>query len=95
MSPRGLSVHAADYLAKQTGGEVASVGRPDDLTTGLEQLISSLMARYSLGFIIREDEQGDDRMHVLEVKVKSRDSLGKERELVVKARRGYYLPATH
>ncbi|MBA3320800.1 MAG: hypothetical protein H0T45_05065, partial [Pyrinomonadaceae bacterium] len=30
MGPRGLSIHAADYLAKQTGGEVVSVGRPDD-----------------------------------------------------------------
>ena len=94
MRPRGLSVHAADYLAKQTGGEVASVGRPDDLASGLERFISSLMTRYDLGFTLEEHEQDDGRMHVLDVKVKARDSRGKERELLVKARRGYYLPAT-
>ncbi len=94
MRSRGLSVHAADYLAEQTGGEVASVGRPDDLASGLERFIISLMARYNLGFTLEEHEQDDGRMHVLEVKVKARDSRGTERKLLVKARRGYYSPVT-
>jgi len=92
MSPRGLSIHAADYLAKQTGGEVVSVGRPDDLASGLERFITSLMARYNLGFSLEEREPDAGRMHKLEVKVKARDGQGKQRKLVVNARRGYYLP---
>ncbi|MDQ3134507.1 MAG: VWA domain-containing protein [Acidobacteriota bacterium] len=92
MGPRGLSIHAADYLAKQTGGEVVSVGRPDDLASGLERFITSLMARYNLGFSLEEREPDAGRMHKLEVKVKARDGQGKQRKLVVNARRGYYLP---
>ena len=92
MGPRGLSIHAADYLAKQTGGEVVSVGRPDDLASGLERFITSLMARYNLGFSLAEREPDAGRMHKLEVKVKARDGQGKQRKLVVNARRGYYLP---
>ncbi len=90
MSPRGLSIHAADYLAKETGGEIASVGRPDDLATGLEGFVTSLMARYNLGFSLDESEPDDGRMHKLEVKVKGRDEWGKHRDLMVNARRGYY-----
>ncbi|MBA3322910.1 MAG: hypothetical protein H0T45_15880, partial [Pyrinomonadaceae bacterium] len=81
-----------DYLAKQTGGEVVSVGRPDDLASGLERFITSLMARYNLGFSLAEREPDAGRMHKLEVKVKARDGQGKQRKLVVNARRGYYLP---
>jgi hypothetical protein len=91
MRPRGLSLHAADYMAEQTGGEVASVGRPDDLAAGLERFITSLMARYNLGFTLGEHEQDDGRVHRLEVKVKARDARGKERQLAVKARRGYFM----
>ncbi|MBA2733127.1 MAG: VWA domain-containing protein [Acidobacteria bacterium] len=94
MGPRGRSVRAADYLAKQTGGEVASVGQPDDLASGLEGFISSLMARYNLGFNLEEHEQDDGRMHTLEVRIKPSDSRGKQRKLLVKARRGYYTPLT-
>ncbi len=90
MSPRGLSIHAADYLAKETGGEIASVGRPDDLATGLEGFVTSLMARYNLGFSLDESEPEDGRMHKLEVKVKARDERGKHRDLMGNARRGYY-----
>ncbi len=94
MSPRGLSVHAADEIAKETGGEVASVGRAEDLGRGMERFISSLMARYSLGFTLGEEERGQGRLHQLEVKVSARDPEGRTRKLIVTARRGYYLPET-
>jgi hypothetical protein len=92
MSPRGLSVHAADYMAERTGGEVARVGKPDDLASALERFIKSLMARYSIGFTLGVDEKDGGQMHKLEVKVKAIDSRGKERKLIVSARRGYYMP---
>ena len=91
LSPRGLSVHAADALAEQTGGEVAHVGKPDDLAAGLERFISSLMARYNLGFALDEREPDDGRLHSLTVKVAARDGRGRERKLLVRARRGYYM----
>lgn len=95
MGPRGLSVHAADYLAKETGGEVASVGRADDLAAGLERFISSLMARYNLGFNLEEHERYDGRMHRVEVRINSSDPRHRKRKLQVRARRGYYLPPTY
>lgn len=95
MGPRGLSVHAADYLAKETGGEVASVGRADDLAAGLERFISSLMARYNLGFNLEEHERHDGRMHRLEVRINQSDPRHRKRKLQVRARRGYYLPPTY
>jgi VWFA-related protein len=93
MGPRGLSVHAADELAGQTGGEVAHVGRPQDLADGLARFIKSLMARYSLGFTLAEAEPDDGRLHALSLKVAARDARGKERKLLVRARRGYYVAA--
>jgi len=92
MSPRGLSVHATDYLAKETGGKVVNVGRPDDLATGLERFVTDLTARYNLGFALREDEKDDGRMHQLDLRVKALDAKGKQRKLEVSARRGYYMP---
>jgi hypothetical protein len=79
-------------MAERTGGEVARVGKPDDLANALERFIKSLMARYSLGFTLGEDENDDGQMHKLDVKVKAKDSRGKERKLIVNARRGYYMP---
>jgi hypothetical protein len=90
MAPRGLSVHAADELARQTGGEVAHVGKPQDLADGLARFISGLLARYSLGFTLAEGEPDDGRLHALTVKVAARDAKGKGRKLLVRARRGYY-----
>ncbi|MFN2453305.1 MAG: VWA domain-containing protein [Pyrinomonadaceae bacterium] len=92
MRPSGGSLHAADYLAEQTGGQVISVGRPDELASGLESIITDLASRYSLGFSLNENERDDDRMHQLEVKVEAHDTQGKKRKLKVRARRGYYMP---
>ncbi|HWS85496.1 MAG TPA: VWA domain-containing protein [Pyrinomonadaceae bacterium] len=93
MKPRGLSVHAADEIAKQTGGEVAQVGKPQDLTDGLSRFIDDMLARYSLGFTLAESEPDDGRLHALAVKVRARDARGRERGLTVRARRGYYASA--
>ena len=93
MNPRGLSVHAADYIAEQTGGEVVSVSKSEDMAAGLERFIDSLTARYNLGFTLGEHEQDDGRMHKLRVKVRTRKGKSDERHLVVSARRGYYMSA--
>ena len=92
MRPRGLSVHVADELAAQTGGEVARVGKPGDLGVGLSRFITSLAARYSLGFALGEAEPDDGRLRALTVKVTARDGRGRERKLLVRTRRGYYVP---
>ena len=93
MKPRGLSVHAADELAKQTGGEVAQVGRAGDLADGLSRFIDDVLARYSLGFTLAESEPDDGRLHALAVKVRARDARGRGRSLTVRARRGYFASA--
>jgi VWFA-related protein len=80
------------YLAKHTGGVAIKVKSPEDFGTGLQQITSGLASRYSLGFTLGEDDEDDGQMHNLEVKVKSRDPKGKERKLIVSARRGYYAP---
>ena len=79
------------YLAKQTGGLAVKVDRPEEFGAGLQQITSDLASRYSLGFTLSEND-GDGRVHRLEVKVKARDSQGRERKLAVSARRGYYAP---
>ena len=83
--------YSPEHLAQQTGGEAAKVGQPEDYAVALEKLIASLAARYNLGFTLKENERDDGRMHKLEVRVKARDLKGKERKLVVRARRGYFM----
>lgn len=93
LAPRGKSLYAADALAEQTGGEVARVGKAQDLADGLAGFIESLLARYSLGFTLAEGEPDDGRLHTLAVSVRARDPKGRERKLLVRARRGYYASA--
>ena len=81
------------YWASQTGGDYVRVRRKRDYGPALEKLIGDLAARYSLGFTLREDELADGRMHQLEVRVRARDSQGKDRKVDVSARQGYYPPA--
>lgn len=90
----GLSIYgSAQYLAKETGGEVARVHRPADYASGLSKIVGNLTSRYSLGFTLAESEKDDGVMHPLEVRVRgARDAKGKERKLEVNARRGYYMP---
>lgn len=83
---------AARYVAEQTGGDPVDVHGSKNYGAALERMIAGLAARYNLGFTLSNSEQGDGRTHRLEVRVKARDSRGQERKLVVRARRGYYLP---
>lgn len=82
----GARFHTISYYGKQTGGEVATVGRPEEFAAAVDRIITGLAARYSLGFTLAESERNDDRVHTLEVKVKSR---GTTRKLAVSARRSY------
>jgi hypothetical protein len=87
MSPLlGVRFHTLSYYGKQTGGEVGTVGSPEEFAGAVDGIISGLAARYSLGFTLDESERNDDRVHTLEVKVKSR---GTTRKLAVSARRSY------
>lgn len=89
----GMSLYgSAKYLAQQTGGEALRVNRTRDYGTSLAKIIGNLTARYSLGFVLAEDEKDDGRMHELAIRVKARDEKGKERRLEVSSRRGYYVP---
>jgi len=82
---------SAQYFAQRTGGEALSVPDPKNYAAALEEIINRLSARYSLGFALGEQERDDGRIHNLEVRVKARDGQNKQRQLVVSARRGYYL----
>jgi hypothetical protein len=88
---QGWDSYASQHIAEQTGGEATAVHQPQDYGAALEKLIAGLAARYNLGFTLKENERDDGRMHKLEVRVKARDSGGKEWKLIVKARRGYYM----
>src|SRR6266850_2414923 len=87
----GTDIYAPGHVAEQTGGEAIKVQQSEDYGAALEKLIASLAARYNLGFTLKENERDDGRIHKLEVRTKVRDSKGKERKLVVRARRGYYM----
>ena len=87
MSPlMGVRFHTISYYGKQTGGEVETVGRPEEFAHAVDRIVTGLAARYSLGFTLDESERNDDRVHTLEVKVKPR---GTSRKLTVSARRSY------
>jgi VWFA-related protein len=89
----GISIAgSAQRFAKQTGGEVMHVHRPDDYAAGLAKIVGNLTARYSLGFTLTETERDDGQMHPLVVRVTAKDAKGKTRKLLVTARKGYYMP---
>jgi VWFA-related protein len=91
----GMSLYgSAKYLAQQSGGEAVKVGRVKDYGAGLQRIIGNLTARYSLGFALAENENDDDRMHSLEVRVNAKDEKGKTRKLQVSSRQGYYMSST-
>ncbi|MEP6913480.1 MAG: hypothetical protein ABI923_12035 [bacterium] len=83
----GSRFHTISYYGKQTGGEVGTVGRPEEFAGAVDRIISGLAGRYSLGFTLGESERNDDRVHKLEVK--ARDLHGRNRKLTVIARRSY------
>jgi VWFA-related protein len=91
MSPiLGQRFHTISYYGRQTGGEVATVGTPEEFAAAVDRIIGGIAARYSLGFSLADADLDDGHMHKLEVKVTARDERGRTRKLVVSARRGYY-----
>jgi VWFA-related protein len=80
------------FWANQTGGDYVRVGKKKDYGPALEKLLGRLASRYSLGFTLSDDELNHGQMHRLDVRVRARDSQGKERKLEVRARQGYYMP---
>jgi hypothetical protein len=87
----GTDFYAPGHIAERTGGDATIVRQPEDYGAALEKFVASLAARYNLGFTLKASEQDDGRMHKLEVRIRARDSKGKDRKLVARARRGYYL----
>lgn len=80
------------YMSKQTGGDYVRVRQKKDYGLALEKLLGTMAARYSLGFTVGDYEVPDERMHRLEVRVKTRDVKGRQRHFDISARHGYYLP---
>ena len=68
------------------------VHSPADYAKGLSEIIGNLNARYSLGFTLTDAETDDGRLHPLEIRVRAKDSKGKDRKFETKARRGYFMP---
>src|SRR2546427_8116895 len=78
MSPLlGVRFHTISYYGRQTGGEVETVGRPEEFAGAVDKIVSGLAARYSLGFTLDESERNDERVHQLEVKINPRGSTRK------------------
>jgi len=86
------TVEVVADTAKQTGGEMATIGSVKKYVEAFEKIIGNLTARYTLGFTLEENEQNTGRPHKLEIRVKAHDARGKERKVLVSARNGYYLP---
>lgn len=88
----GLRLNPAGYFAEQTGGLAIRVHDPQEYGKALEKIIEGISHSYTLGFELDPSEPDDGRLHRLEVKVKAADKSGKQRNLEVVARRGYFLP---
>jgi hypothetical protein len=88
----GTDPYAPKHIAEQTGGDVRSVQKPEDYGAALEQVIVSLSTRYNLGFALNQNEQDDGRLHKLEVRAKVSGGPDKKRKLIVRVRRGYFIP---
>jgi hypothetical protein len=86
------AIEVVGDVAGQTGGEVARVGSAKKYVESFEKLVVYLTSRYTIGFALGESEQNKGRLHELEVRVKALDGRGKERKVVVSARKGYYSP---
>jgi Ca-activated chloride channel family protein len=77
------------YYSQQTGGEIIKINRDEEFGAALERVVGDLIGRYSLAFI---PDPGcmDGQYHKLEVKVKIPPDRGESRDLVIRARRGYF-----
>lgn len=83
--------YVVQSLAEEMGGEAVRVRAPDEYPAAFERIMRGLASRYSLGFVLGQNEADDGRLHKLEVKVNSRHGSGKGKRLEVIARRGYYV----
>ena len=90
----GVDNFALRNITEQTGGDALEMKSANDYGAALEKLIEALAARYNLGFALEENEKDDGRLHKLEVKVKAKDKQGKKRDLIIRARHGFFLPKT-
>lgn len=73
------------YLSKETGGITFFPFRVEDLSQSFENIANELRHQYSI--LYRPDPvKADGLWHEVDIKVKNR------RDLVVRARRGYYAP---
>jgi hypothetical protein len=84
--------HTISYYSEETGGQVTAVRQPKEFAAAITSVIAGLAARYSIGFRLTDADREDGKMHKLLVKVSGTDARGKEREVLVRARRGYYPP---
>ncbi len=73
------------YLSQETGGQSFFPFKPEDLAQSFENIANELRHQYAI-FYRPEPFRTDGLYHSVELKVKNR------RDLVVRARKGYYAP---
>jgi VWFA-related protein len=73
------------YLSQETGGQSFFPFKPEDLAQSFENIANELRHQYAI-FYRPEPFRTDGQYHTVELKVKNR------RDLVVRARKGYYAP---
>jgi VWFA-related protein len=88
----GARFHTISYYSEETGGQVTTAKKPNEFAAALSSVIAGLAARYSVGFRLTDADREDGIIHKLTVKVSALDARARERELIVRARRGYYVP---
>ena len=84
--------HTISYYSEQTGGQITNVKKPAEFAGGICNLVGGLASRYSVGFRLGDDERDNGKMHKLSVTVSVPNKKNNNGQLMVSARRGYYLP---
>jgi len=84
--------HTISYYSEQTGGQITNVSKPAEFAGGIANLVGGLASRYSVGFRLGDDERDNGKMHKLSVTVSDPSKKNNNGQLIVSARRGYYLP---
>jgi len=84
--------HTISYYSEQTGGQISNVSKPAEFASATSNLIAGLASRYSVGFRLGDDERDNGKMHKLSVTVSVPNKKNNNGQLMVSARRGYYLP---
>ena len=84
--------HTISYYSEQTGGQISNVSQPAEFVDAFANLVGGLASRYSVGFRLGDDEGDNGKMHKLSVTVSVPNKKDNNGQLIVRARRGYYLP---